>query len=193
MTTCLDIITKAYAKARVRARGDDLDAEEASAGLVSLESLFAEMAAEGVFGRLTDVIVSADYTAGEQERIFNTDPDGDAAVFTITLPKEITDADEDAGVRPPRDLTLVQVVGSGATTRVYSRGSWVALDSLTLAGTCPLAERGADGLACLLAAYIAEENGKPVGSITAMRGMAFRSRLTHRADSTRQPLAIDYF
>jgi len=200
MTTCRELITAAYRKARVRGRGDTLDAEEAADGLFALQSFYDEMVGEGVFGRLTDVVITAAYEADEQERVFNTDLDGGGEPWTVTLPVEIEDGFATDGARPPRDLALVVIAGDPVQNYVYSSqlGAWVSLTGvagagLTLEQDAPLAERGADALACLFAAFIAEENGKTIGPVTAARAMAFRSRLTHRPSAEHVPTQAEYF
>jgi len=195
MTTCRELITAAYRKARVRGRGDVLDAEEAQDGLVTLQSFYDELVSEGMFGRLTDVIITADYEANEQERVFNTDLDDGGELFDVTLPREVDDDETADGARPPRDLSLIVVAGASTQNFVYSSplGGWDTLTGLALETEAPLGERGADALACLFAAFIAEENGKTIGPVTASRAMAFRSRLSHRASAPRVPTQAEYF
>lgn len=190
MATCLQIITAAYRKARVRGRGDVLDAEEAADGLITLQSFYDELVSEGAFGRLTDVIISAAYEAQEQERVFNP-----ANTYTVTKVTAVDDGDAEGGVRKPRDLALIVIVGTTTANWIFNSqtGAWVSLSALTDASTAPLSERGADGLACLFSAFIAEENGKVIGPVTGARGMAFRSRLTHRSSAARVPTQAEYF
>lgn len=191
MPTCRDIITAGYRKARVRGRGDALDSEEAADGLVTLQSFYDEMVNEGVFGRVTDVQSGVDIEAEEQQRIFNTI----GSNIVVTLPEEIEDGFAEGGYRPPRDLALVIVAGNPTQNFVYSAplGAWVTFTGLALGDTAPLAERGSDSLACLFAAFIAEENGKQIGQVTASRAMAFRSRLTRRPSAERAPIQVEYF
>lgn len=195
MATCLDIITAGYRKARVRGRGDVLDAEEAADGLVTLQSFYDELVNEAVFGHVTDIVINADYDANEQERVFNVDLDDGGEQFEITLPREVDDCTVKDGVRTPRDLALIVIAGDPTQNWLYSAplGDWVLLNSLTLTTPAPLSERGADALACMFAAFIAEENGKATGPVTSARALAFRSRLTHRPSAQRVATQAEYF
>lgn len=185
MATCNDIITRALRKLRVIGAGEDPTSDEAADGLTVLQSMYLGWVDNGVFGRLEPVITSVALTAEENQRIRK-----DAAV-TVTIPTTIED--EDTGEdRAPRDLAIVDVVTASDGTRQVSvydalKGSWVRLDGLALTDTAPLATRGEDGLACLLAVLLADEFGGNVGPITAKLGANFLAQLA--AKPSREPSA----
>jgi len=179
MATCREVITSAYRKPNLRGRGEALEAAEADDGLTTLQSLYLEMVTLGAFGRLTDVIATENYTAGENERIRK-------GSYTVTLPATITD-EETGEDRPPRDLALVVITGSTYEAHVFSaiEDAWQELTNLTLSDPAPLAERSFDGLVSLLAMRIAEENEKPVTPVLANAAQRFRGLITQQNDSAR--------
>lgn len=190
MATCRQVITRALEKIRVRAVGDAPSAEEAAGALQTLQSLYDELIAIGAFGRLTEVLVDDAYTAGENERIYNTS----GSPVTITLPETIQD--DDTGLdRPPRDRCVVVIASDPIKAHLYSAplGEWQELTSLALEDVAPLSERSFDGLSSLLAVALSEENLKPVGPVLQARAQAFRSMIVTRFDSPRTSPDVEYF
>lgn len=190
MATCLDVITRAMTKGRIRGLGDDPSAEESTVGLETLQSFYDELISLGAFGRLTEVIVDSAYTAGENERIYNTS----GSPVVITLPETVDDT-ENGDTRPPRDRSLVVIAGDPTEAHLYSAplGAWQQLTGLTLQSEAPLSERSFDGLASLLAVMLLEEYGKPVTQVLANRAQAFRSLITSRLDSPRSVPDVDFY
>lgn len=154
-------------------------ATELADGLQSLQAMIDGLPALMLGGPWIDVDVTADYTAGEDQRIRLTDP---LATVDITLPATIEDTDLETGTRAPRNGARVQIVGmlSGSpyrATYVYSSylGAWVRIDALTLSSDNPLGPEHDDGLAALLAQRFAPEFSVTASNMVdqmAVRGRA---------------------
>jgi hypothetical protein len=191
MATCRDIITRALRKIGEVSEGQPAaNAYAATNALATLQAWYEDGFNGGMFGRFSEVIATEDYEAGEFERIRK-----DAAI-TVTIPDAITD-DETGEERPPVDLCPIAVVEDGADPQ-YSlydaiAGAWVRLDGLTLDSDAPLSTRGADGLACVLAALIADEFGGKVGQITVSRATHFRMALVSRHAAARRVVEYEFY
>lgn len=203
MATVRQLLTSAARKMRVVSEGvRTLAPYNEEVGLQLLEGLYQHMMATGDFGRLTDVLVEADYEAKEFERV----KDVSVAGVTITLPDTITiesDPCSDEDERVPRDLCPVVIVNRDTATPdnyVYDAmvGDWVPLFSatdekptgFTLDSQAPLSQRGTDGLASVLAVAWGAERGVAVSPVTASRSAAFLSAIRQRNVSQRRP--VDY-
>lgn len=153
MATCEDIITRALRRLKVLDESEAPSAEHAVTGMEALQDLFdnAVMAVA-----LTDVVVTANYTAGENERIRLS-----GGAWTITYPTTISDD----GDRDPYDLRVVVVAGATPVHKIYDAqlASWVTVSGLTLADDCPLSTRNAKAISGLLAGQLAEEYGRQIG------------------------------
>lgn len=184
MTTVRDIITLGLQLARVIPLGRDPKASEIEAGMTILQGMYDGMVTGGMFGRLTDVYVSEDYTAKEGERIT-------ADNVTVTIPATVQD---EGRVRAPRDLACVSVVTDGVLTNVvHTGGTWEVLTNLALDDTAPFATRGKDGLAALLALYFAEAFGTSLGPAFTRRANEFRGSLSYKLGSTDAPREGVYY
>lgn len=173
--TCRNLIARAMRKLTVLGAGESPGASEATDALEVLQGLYDGWLTAGLFGAMTDVIKSADYTAKEFERVRKD------AACTITIPT--TYEDDDTGLtRPPRDLSVIQVLypaTDARETHIYDAtlGEWVRIEALTLDTTPPLFNRNQDGLACCLAEMLADEYQAQLGVLTAAKAAAFRSNL----------------
>lgn len=184
MTTCRTIITRGLQMARVVGIGRDPRAAESELGLETMQGMYDAMFAGAMFGRLTDVYKSENYTAKEGERIYN---DG----ATITIPTTITD---DGDERAPRDLSAIVVIASGLpTNRVYSNGAWRNCSALSLDSDAPFAERDAIGLSALLATDLAGAFGQELPPMWRMRGLQFKGSLSYKLGSTQPEREGVYF
>lgn len=194
MATCRQIITTALRKARQIGAGDNPSAEDAATALPNLQSFYDELIGLGKLGVLTDVLVTAAYTAGENQRISNTT----TTPWTITLPLTVTDRYTNL-VRPVRDRTLVVVAGTtaGATPGNYlfsaQRGAWDRMSNLSLDDYAPLSERAQDGLASIMAMRLIEEYGGQPTVVLQRQSASFLSMLSHKRDSQRVETRADYF
>lgn len=185
MATCRDIVTRALHMAAIVPLGKDPKAAEGQMGLELLQGLYDGWFVGGMFGRLTDVYKTDDYTAKEGERIT-----ADGA--TVTLPDSYEDT-ETGNNRAPRDLAAIVVVTDTTTNFVYSGGAWETCSGLTLNSPAPLSTRDAMGLSCLLALHMAEAFGTQVGPMTARRGLQFQGSLSYKLGSTQPEPVGTYF
>ena len=190
MATCREVITLALKKARQVTPGEDPTADMAEDALATLQSIYDEAVGGGWFGSLTDVLVSEDYEASENERVFNNTDTS----LSITCPETVTDAftgDE----RPPRDRSVVVIAGSTVEAFLYSaqRGAWDDLTDLALDDFAPLSDRSKDGLASLLAVRLGEEYGAEIGPAIKGAAAVFTSMISHKRDSQRQSVQANYF
>jgi hypothetical protein len=192
MATCRQVVTSALRKLGVVAEGQPAPtAYDADNGLSVLESVYLTSVASGLFGRLTDVTISEDYTAGENERIFNITED----TLTVSYPVTITDA-KTGVVRMPLDRSIIQVADVSPTTHVYSHivGDWIEMTNLTLDSVAPLTDQGMDGMACWLAVVLAENGyGSVIGPVTLRTAERFRGAQALRVDATRLESTPDFF
>lgn len=184
MATCRDIVKRALQQAGIVALGRDPTAKEAEAGMLALQGIYDGWVASGMFGRLTDVYKSADYTAQPGERVFADDA-------TITLPDTVDDTDV-GGSRVPRDLSAISV-NDGTWRHWVWTGAWTELTGLSLDDTAPLAERDQEGLAALLASYLAEGFGGQIGPMTSRRASQFQGSISHKFGSTQPASTAEYF
>lgn len=147
MATVRDIITDAYRIGGIIGLSEEAPAEEADYGLIGLQSMLHSWINSGMFGTMTDVFKTDDYTASENERVTV-----DSAVVTIPYTFE----DDCGETRAPLQLSAISVVtGTGTTSYIYDRRQWIAIEAMTLNDTCPLAEFGRRGLAACLALELA--------------------------------------
>ena len=176
----LQLITRALRMNKILGVGEDPAADAADDCLSILQSQLLLM-----FPRKpTDVLVTADYTAGENERIFDQ---ADTSV-AITLPETVTGSD---GVeRPPHDGATATIAGSPSQRFIYisDLGGWQELTSLALTTENPLGVEFDEPIAAILAANLSEFGAVP--QETLLKAQAGRSAILSRF---RQPYtsAID--
>lgn len=182
--TCRDIIRTALRKTGALSSGSEPTASEANDGLEALQSLYLEWVDRAVFGRLKTVKATADYVAGEGERVVSNG-------FEIGFP---TTVDDDCETREPADLALIMVVTAGVEpdirVRDANRGEWVAVNGLGLSDDAPLAGRGSDGLSSCLARKIAGGYGLPVDDQIERAANRFVSALSRK--STAQTVGASF-
>lgn len=180
-------------KAGVRAAAESLSAEDGEVGMELLHEIYAEMVGKGFFGRTTDVVVTDDYEAQEQDRILVTT--GDAV--SVTLAATVTDADT-GEVRPPKDYSLIIVadaLSDGHQSYVYDAlyGTWAPLTGLTLDSYAPLSHKFPAGLRGMVAIKRAAEEGLPVSPVHAREAAMMNLALASRYDSAAEPVSNTYF
>ncbi|MEO1908793.1 MAG: hypothetical protein ABGX08_17400 [Citromicrobium sp.] len=188
MATCRDIVTRALRLSGVIRLSAMPTASEADYGMEGLQSLFSEFVNAEAFGEMTDKRATADYTAGENERITAS------AGVTVTLPTTIEDEDADDGIRTPHDLAMIEVLQDGVrSAKVYDRDGWVELLGLSLGNTCPLAHRGEHGLAALLALETMGPFAANVSQADIMAARRFKGQLLYRGQGKGRSLAAVYY
>lgn len=161
MTTLSVICSRAIGLLGAKSLGEDPSAEETSAVFDVAQNMFLDLVANGIGGPLTDVVISANYEAGENERI--TDTSGTA---TVTKPTTFTDALTGA-TRPPIEGAVVQIAGGATYAYVRSRGQWVQLNGLALTDTQPLGTEFDRHVAAMIAVRAAPELQVGVPDMTA--------------------------
>lgn len=188
MKTCLEVVTKALVKLSQVAVGGDVDNDEAQVGMDALQSIYDEFVGSAVLGVLTDVLIDADYEAGENERIQST-----GGPFTVTLPTTIVD-DQTGDTRAPRDLAVVVKADTGIAS-VYSAPSaaWQTLSGLDLTSDAPMSERSFDGLASLLAVRLAADFPSQITPTIALAASRFLNMVMMKLASARRETQTDYF
>lgn len=158
MSTLRTIGRDALSMLAVQGRGP-LKTEDGELVLRVAQSFLLSLPGRMISGRLTQVRISAAYTAGEDEQLYNADPEDDQIV--VTQPEAIEDADseyaDDDGYRPVRNGAVSRVAGPVPRTFVYVAylGSWKELSNLTLNSENPLGPDHDEGLAALLAVRLA--------------------------------------
>lgn len=208
MTTCRDIVRLALGRLRQLRAGEDPAGSEVTDGMVMLQSLYDGWVSSGLFGRLNDIIISANYTANEQDRVIN---DGN---YTVELPLSYTPtvpsgtyyplwpderrwtALQTSTSLPPRDLAMIEIMDAGSPQRfLYSAHlrQWVQINGLALTDVAPLAEHGAMGLASCLASIMGDEYGAQLGPSVQKLATEFKWGLSSRYDSQRVAGMQDYF
>jgi len=129
------------------------------------------------YNRLTPVIVTSDYEAGENEHIFN----GVDVNATITLPETVEDAatGED---RPPRNGAMVEIAGATHQAYVYVAhfGAWKRLQGLALSDDNPLGPAHDNDLAALLAVRLATEIPSKLPATTLPMAQAGKTSIRQR-------------
>lgn len=188
MATCRDIIALALRQSGLLRPGGEMSAEEARDGLTALQTMFDAWRTGGMFGGLEDVYLTEDDTAEEGKRYYVP------AGVVLTPP---TSEYEDAcgTTRQPRDLALYESLTSTGTLSalIYDRTQWVSILGFELTTDCPLASRGAFGLAAALATFMAPAFGGEVVPATQMLGRRFLAGLAGKVGSTQDSAGADYF
>jgi hypothetical protein len=187
MATCQEVITRAHRMCNWRAIGSDPTTAESNFALPALQSIFDGWVMNGMFGRLTDKLVTEDYTALEGQRVVVS---GSA---TVTIPTTYSFCGEEGSDRPPYDLSLIEVQ-DGATRNVwlYDRNEWVDIAELTIDGDCPLSGRNLHGLAAVLATEIDGPQGFIPDTVRAS-AQQFLRQLAWKNGSQRPPRTAEYF
>lgn len=99
---------------------------------------------------LTPVLITAAYTAGEDEVISYTG----VSTAAITLPTTVEDVDT-GDDRAPRNGARVQIAGGDQYLYLTTRGDWVNLSSITTGTSFPLGDDLLEGFTAMLAVRLA--------------------------------------
>lgn len=147
--------------------GSEVEGEEAVEALAIFQAMILSLPALGLGGPLTEVVISDDYTAGENERILDT-----SGTAVITRPTTI---DDDGVTRAPINGAIVEVVGASPTLHIYVAylGAWMPLMGLDFDDVNPLGPQHDEGLAAMLAVRWAPPSMNLPINVAAMseRGM----------------------
>lgn len=195
----LDVVNGALRKLGVLASGREARPVDRDDTFEALKGMYRQLINNGAFGRLQDVVPTADYTACGSVRIYRP---SDQAELSITLPEVINRQDfwcdyriygscwcpDNAvrrGVTTPRDCTVVTISDAviGETYDFIYDGHtkvWQGLYDLALGDTAPLAFRDPQGLMAYLAWQIADDFSAQIGQSTLKLAQNFQSALTTR-------------
>lgn len=146
MTTMRAILTRAIRLTRARALGDVPGSEEITAALEDAQGMFLAFPIR----KLTDVLITANYTAGENERISFT-----AGAPVVTYPVTVQDKD---GTRTPQNGAIVEVANASAPARkiyIAELKTWMSLAGLTVNSDQPFGPTHDHDVAAMIAARIA--------------------------------------
>lgn len=192
MTTVRDTLTRAIRMTGARPLGDDPEAAELDVGLDALQAMLDSLVALG--GPLTDVLISANYTAGENERITKT-----AGTETVTRPTTVIDSKTGAS-RAPRNGAVIEVCGTSPTTHVYCAqlASWMPIKALTLDSDQPFGPEHDEGLAAMVAVRVGPDLQQPnipqwVVAMAEQGRRTLRQRLRQPYTATTDPLLLSVF
>lgn len=145
-----ELCTQAIVWTGARTLGSVPSANEMAQAMLTLESMLASVLVSG--RRLTDVLVTESYEAGEDERIFDdtTNP------ITVTMPVNIVDAKTGLD-RAPKNGAVVKINGTYRGTYVYIAylADWTLISDLAQAGEQPLGPEFDEALAAMLAVRLA--------------------------------------
>lgn len=189
--TIRDTLTRAVRMTGVRALGDDPGAEEFDAGLTALQSMIDSFVALG--GPLTDVLITADYTAGENERVTS-----DGGPFAVSLPDTVTDS-KTGQPRAPRNGAVVEVCGATPQAYVYCAqlAAWKPTKGLTFASDQPFGPEHDEGLAAMTAVRLAPDlQTTPSQWVVALAEQGrrmLRQRTRQPFTATTDPLLLNVF
>lgn len=192
MATCLQIITYAMRQCRILGPSGSPSTNETTEGMVALQSLYDQWRTSGMFGELEDVYLDENDTAEEGKRYYVP------AGLTLTAATSAY-IDSEGNTRQPRDLAMYESLSAGQVTptaKLYDRTDWVDLIGLTSAGTAPLSNRNAYGLAACLAcdgAFQAMFGAEPPNPHVMELAANFKRSIMGKRGSTRDRLASDYF
>lgn len=145
MTTLSTILQRAIRMTRARGLGDSASPEELAAALEDAQGFFLT----NPIRKLVDVLISANYEAGENERISFT-----SGSPTVTYPTTI---DDDGTDRTPQNGAIVEVTAAaGSTRKIYiaELKTWMTLTGLTANSEQPFGPTHDLDVAAILAARI---------------------------------------
>lgn len=184
MATCRDIVTRSLHIGGAIALGVTPKASELEFGMEALQGLYDGWVERGMFGRLTDVYETANYTAKEYERVIAP------TAITVTKPTTITNENN----RAPYDLACIVTILNGSQTNyIYSQGAWVSLTGLEQTDVAPLSYRDAYGFSCLLAMEYPTMFGMQIGPTEMARGRRFQGGIMQKFGTDRDPVPVsDY-
>jgi len=200
-TTCRDIITDALERLGVQDLNRAAKASQAAQALRVLQGILLDLPGSRWW---IDVEITANYTAGENERIrVNTD-----SAVTISVPESVSSA-----VRQLWNCNQIELICTGYSDRAPKNGArvhisdvysdsqatfyyrsdiaqWTRVDGLTLDSEMPLGDDCLTDISAMLATHLAPYYGTQISPITA--GLALRAETKFRARfGKRQEQATD--
>lgn len=142
--TVQDIITRAIILTGARSFSQIPGANETAAALTTFQNMLLGLPRTV----LTDVLITANYTAGENERITNS-----GGPFTVTKPTTVVDT-KTGLTRAPHNGAVVEVANATTPTRhiyITELAGWQQVHGLALTDASPFGPEHNEGLAAMLA------------------------------------------
>lgn len=162
MATVLDWIGRSMRMLGVLAAGQVPSGQKAADALEAANGLILGLPQIGYAPSLKEVIITADYAAGEDERVVNV------GGHVVTPPCTIDDCGE---TRTPRNGARVVTVTNGAAiTHIYlSNSGWQKVSGLALTDPAPLGPELYTGLCAVLAVHLGPEfDQEPSAAVVAL-------------------------
>lgn len=189
--TVRDTITSAIGMTQARSLGDPPSAEEMAAGLTALQSMLLSLPRVV----LTEVLITANYTAGEDERVTMS-----GGTYTVTKPATVTDA-KTGIARAPRNGAVVEIANATTPERyiyVTELAGWQQVHGLALTSTQPFGPEHEQGLAAMLAVRMCEPvfQKPPTQTVIALAQegrRSIRQRFRQLYTATTDPLLLNVF
>lgn len=169
MSTVRSLVNRAHRYLKTYGSGETPSDDDGDIGLEELQLYLKQNVAKGVFGPLTDVVITEAYEAGENERIANLT----GSALTVTLPDSIVD-DVTGDDRAPEDRAVVIVAGDSTSLYDATLAAWVNLDTMTLNDDEPLA---GFNLAWPLALQMSESFGLEPGPVLVAKAATTQAAL----------------
>lgn len=214
MTTLRDVGIDALRSLKALAPGDGMTADEINVVLDAVQSVLLEL--HEARGPMRDVDISADYTAGENERVriddgitatvslpnsvrvMNGQPCADYGFIAVTgFPTGSLNSADGVAYRAPRDGTRVEIVGMTQALYFYRAdvNTWVQADQRLIDSLCPLNSRYRGDVAALVASRLIDswpDIDEPTPNL-ARRIARANSHLLIRSGTARDPVRGEYF
>lgn len=192
MTTISAILSRGIRMLGARPINDVASAEELAAGLEAFQDGILNLFPST---HLTDVLISANYTANENERIIDS-----SGTATITKPSTVVDAVTGA-TRTPHNGALIEIASATSPSRyvyVTELAGWKALTGLALSDANPLGPQHDEGLAAMMAVRMAPDLQVPnvpqwVVEMATSGRRAIRQRFRQPFIATTDPLLLNVF
>jgi hypothetical protein len=168
MKTCRQIVTRTLRMLGVIGEGNPAPSSaSADDTLQALIGLYSGLIGTGTFGPLKDVLITAAYSAGENERVIDA-----TGLLTVTKPLTVAvslcpgepyDPTCDT-TRPVQDRSIILQPGVTPKSWIFDAdlNAWTDIEQLTLDSNAPLSGRFETGLCAILAQNIAPEFGLEV-------------------------------
>lgn len=214
MTTLRDVATESLRALKALAPGDGMTVDEIDSTLDAIQSIILEL--HEARGPMRDVDVTADYTAGENERVriqngytvtvslpnaismINGRPCTDYGFFDgPSVPTGTSGIADGVVWRQPRDGTRVEIVGTSQALYFYraDQNLWVQADQRGIDDLMPLNSRYKGHLGALVAGRLVDTWPglfEPTPSLATRIGRA-NAALLLRSGTQRSAVVGEYF
>lgn len=209
MATCRHVINGALRKLGRLGGGREPRTADSTDALAALQGLYLSWIASGAFGRLHDIVATADITAAENVRIIR-----DETVVTVTLPElvpaycdipygtwpywpNVVQNGTDFASRPPRDGSVIQIkdtVGGQVASYLYdgTLREWVQIEMLQMDNEAPRSVTDPEGLSATLAMELADTFGAEIGPTILRQAGRYTTAMVNNPSAPRREAAGVY-